>query len=56
MEEPIMKQTIKAYHKIKIEPEFRELERLRSLVRQNEAAAFRHALDNEKDNETKVNT
>jgi len=49
MEVPIMKQAIKAYHKIKTEPEFRELERLRSIARHNEAAALRHAKDEERE-------
>jgi len=49
MEVPIMEQAIKAYHKIKTEPEFRELERLRSLARHNEAAALRHARDEERE-------
>jgi len=43
-----MKQAIKAYHKITAASEFREMERLRSLARHNEAAALRHARDEEK--------
>jgi len=43
MEVPVMKQAIKAYHKITAAAEFREMERLRSLARHNEAAALRHA-------------
>jgi len=42
-----MKQAIKAYHKITATSEFREMERLRSIARHNEAAALRHARDEE---------
>jgi len=38
-----MEQARNAYQKITVTPEFRELERLRSLARHNEAAALRHA-------------
>jgi len=37
-----MKQAINAYHKITVTPEFREMERLRSIARHNEAAVLRH--------------
>jgi hypothetical protein len=40
-----MKQAIKAYHKITAASEFREMERLHSLARHNEAAALRHVRD-----------
>jgi predicted transposase/invertase (TIGR01784 family) len=43
MEVPEMEQAINAYHKITATPEFRELERMRSIARHNEAAALRHA-------------
>jgi hypothetical protein len=38
-----MKEAINAYHQITAESEFRELERLRSYARHNEATALRHA-------------
>ncbi|MDR2734227.1 MAG: Rpn family recombination-promoting nuclease/putative transposase [Spirochaetota bacterium] len=40
---PIMDQAIEAYRQTKAADEFRELERLRSRARHNEAAALRHA-------------
>ncbi|MDR2734757.1 MAG: Rpn family recombination-promoting nuclease/putative transposase [Spirochaetota bacterium] len=40
---PIMEQAIEAYRQTKATDEFRELERLRSRARHNEAAALRHA-------------
>ena len=40
---PIMEQTIHAYRHITARDEFKELERLRSRARHNEAAALRHA-------------
>ncbi|MDR0487757.1 MAG: Rpn family recombination-promoting nuclease/putative transposase, partial [Treponema sp.] len=43
MEVPVMKEAINAYHQITAESEFRELERLRSYARHNEATALRHA-------------
>jgi len=52
-EVPIMKQAIKAYHKITAASEFREMERLRSLARHNEAAALRHARDEGREEESK---
>jgi hypothetical protein len=44
-----MSEAITAYHKIKVSPEFRELERLRSIARHNEAAALRHARHEERE-------
>jgi predicted transposase/invertase (TIGR01784 family) len=43
MEAPIMKQAIDAYHSITATSEFKELERLRTLARHNEASALGHA-------------
>ena len=43
MKEPVMEKAINAYNTVTVSPEFRELERLRSLARHNEAAALRHA-------------
>ncbi|MDR1157001.1 MAG: hypothetical protein LBK75_01650 [Oscillospiraceae bacterium] len=43
MEVPIVKQAINAYREIVVSPEFRELERLRSLARHNEASALLNA-------------
>jgi hypothetical protein len=43
MEAPIMKQAIDAYRNITATDEFKELERLRSLARHNEASALGHA-------------
>jgi predicted transposase/invertase (TIGR01784 family) len=40
---PIMEQAIEAYRQTKAADEFKELERLRSRARHNEAAALRHA-------------
>ena len=40
-----MEQAINAYQKITATPEFREMERMRSYARHNEAAALRHARD-----------
>ncbi|MCL2380542.1 MAG: Rpn family recombination-promoting nuclease/putative transposase [Treponema sp.] len=45
LEEPVMEQAINAYQKITATPEFREMERMRSYARHNEAAALRHARD-----------
>jgi hypothetical protein len=42
-----MKQAIRAYHNITVTPEFKEMERLRSLARHNEASALRHARNEE---------
>ena len=38
-----MEQAINAYHKITVTPEFREMERVRSLTRHNEASALHYA-------------
>jgi len=43
LEEPVMEQAISAYQKITVTPEFRELERQRSLTRHNEASALHYA-------------
>ncbi|MDR1532295.1 MAG: Rpn family recombination-promoting nuclease/putative transposase, partial [Clostridiales bacterium] len=43
MEAPIVKQAIKAYRQVVVLPEFRELERLRSDARHNEASALLNA-------------
>jgi len=43
MEEPVMEKAINAYQKITVTPEFRELERQRSLTRHNEASALHWA-------------
>jgi len=43
MEEPVMEKAISAYKKITVNPEFRELERQRSLTRHNEASALHWA-------------
>ena len=49
MGEPVMEQAIKAYHHITATSEFKEMERLRSLARHNEAAALRHAAEVERE-------
>ena len=43
LEEPTMEQAINAYQRISVSPEFRELERLRSLSRHDEASALGEA-------------
>jgi predicted transposase/invertase (TIGR01784 family) len=48
MEVPVMEQAIRAYHQITADSEFQEMERLRELARHNEAAALRHARDEER--------
>jgi predicted transposase/invertase (TIGR01784 family) len=48
MEVPIMNQAINAYHSVTVTSEFREMERLRSIARHNEAAALRHARQEER--------
>jgi len=48
MEVPVMKQAINAYHRITVSPEFKELEKMRSIARHNEAAALRHARNEER--------
>jgi len=45
----VMEQAIDAYQSVTVSPEFRELERLRSLARHNEASALRHAKDQERE-------
>jgi len=45
LEVPAMEKAINAYNTVTVSPEFRELERLRSLARHNEASALRHAKD-----------
>ncbi|MDR2656688.1 MAG: hypothetical protein LBB86_02535, partial [Oscillospiraceae bacterium] len=45
---PVMEQAIEAYRSITTSREFREIERLRSLARHNEAAALRHAAEVER--------
>ena len=47
LEVSIMDQAINAYNTVTVSPEFRELERLRSIARHNEAAAIRNAKDEE---------
>jgi len=46
---PIMEQTIKAFRQITATGEFKEIERLRSRARHNEAAALRHAAEVERE-------
>ena len=46
---PIMEQAINAYRHITATDEFKEVERLRSLARHNEAAALRHAAEVERE-------
>ncbi|MDR1358211.1 MAG: hypothetical protein LBJ48_02485, partial [Coriobacteriales bacterium] len=48
LEVPIVKQAIGAYREITVSPEFRELERLRSDARHNEASALQHARQEER--------
>ena len=43
LEVEIMEKAIKAYNTITVSPEFKELERLRSIARHNETSALRHA-------------
>ena len=43
LEVPIMKQAIGAYRQVTATPEFREIERLRSKARHDEAQALKHA-------------
>jgi len=47
LKEPVMEQAIEAYEKITVTTEFQERERLRSRARHNEAAALRHARQQE---------
>ena len=44
-----MVQAINAYKKITVDPDFRELERQRSIARHNETTALRHARDQERE-------
>ena len=46
---PVMEQAINAYRHITTTEEFKEMERLRSLARHNEAAALRHAAEVERE-------
>jgi predicted transposase/invertase (TIGR01784 family) len=43
LEVSVMEKAINAYNTITVSPEFKELERLRSLARHNEASALRNA-------------
>ncbi|MDR1089408.1 MAG: Rpn family recombination-promoting nuclease/putative transposase [Coriobacteriales bacterium] len=49
LEVPIVNQAIGAYREITVSPEFRELERLRSDARHNEASALQHARQEERE-------
>jgi predicted transposase/invertase (TIGR01784 family) len=49
LEVPVMREAINAYHSITVTPEFKEMERLRSIARHNEAAALRHARQEERE-------
>ena len=49
LEVPIMEQAIKAYRQVTATNEFKEIERLRSLARHNEAAALHHAAEVERE-------
>jgi hypothetical protein len=49
LEVPIMNEAINAYHRITVTPEFREMERLRSIARHNEASALRYARQEERE-------
>ena len=46
-----MEQAINAYEKVSVSPEFKELERLRSLTRHNEATAIYYAEERGRDEE-----
>ena len=46
MEVPVMEQAIDAYCHVKATKEFKELERIRSYARHNEASALAHAAEN----------
>ena len=48
LEVPIMEQAINAYNTVTVSPEFKELERLRSIARHNETAALRNAREEER--------
>ena len=45
LEEPTMEQAINAYQRISVSPDFRELERLRSISRHDEASALGEAAE-----------
>ncbi|MCL2186198.1 MAG: hypothetical protein FWB86_10150, partial [Treponema sp.] len=47
----IMEKAIKAYNTITVSPEFKELERLRSIARHNEAATLRFEREQAKEEE-----
>ena len=49
LEVPVMVQAINAYKKITVDPDFRELERQRSIARHNETTALRHAREQERE-------
>ena len=51
LEVPVMEQAINAYEKVSASPEFKELERLRSLTRHNEATAIYYAEERGRDEE-----
>ena len=53
LEVAAMEKAINAYNTVTVSPEFRELERLRSLARHNEASALRYARDEGKLEERK---
>jgi hypothetical protein len=46
---PVMEQAIEAYRHVTATERFKELERLRSLARHNEASALRHAAEVERE-------
>jgi predicted transposase/invertase (TIGR01784 family) len=46
---PVMEQAIEAYRHVTATDEFKEMERLRSRARHNEAAALRHAIEAERE-------
>ena len=45
LEVSVMEQALNAYNKVTVSPEFKELERLRSIARHNEASALRFERD-----------
>jgi len=56
LEVPVMKQAIEAYHSITATPEFREMERLRSKARHDEAQALKKARMEEREKWQRVVT
>jgi len=54
LEVPIMNEAIEAFYHVKALPEFQQLERMRSDARHNEAAALRHAREQEREKWQKV--